>query len=104
MDSACEMRTLPSIRLSVLKFSISILSKPYPMKYIYVICPVNFLLSFMLINIINNINVAIDSYRNVGCTSMYLPISYIPILQGKEVSVPVCFYVYEVSPSSYGLS
>lgn len=58
------------------------------MKYMYVNCPANFLFSFIVISTINNMNVDSDSYRNVGCTSIYLPASYIPILQGNVVCVP----------------
>ena len=88
IDTSCDIRMFPSIKLSVLNPSIIALANPYPIKYIYVICPANFLLFCKIISAINSVKVTIDSYRNVGCTSIYLPNSYIPILQGNVVSAP----------------
>ena len=88
MDSACEMRTLPSIRLSVLKPSIIILANEYTIRYTSVICPLYFLLFDIAVNNMNSEKVTIDSYKNVGCTSIYFPASTIPILQGRLVTLP----------------
>lgn len=65
-DNICDIRTFPSIRLSVLRPSITNLANEYTAKYASVICPLYFLFFEMIINIINNANVIIDSYKNVG--------------------------------------
>ena len=87
-DKACDILIGPSIRLSVLSPSIIALTNEYIIKYKYVIWPLNFLFLDTTVSIINIANVDIDSYKNVGCTSIYFPASYIPILHGKFVCVP----------------
>ena len=87
-DTSCDIRIPPNIKLSVRNPSIIILAKPYTIKYIYVICPINLRFFCINIRIKNKLNVTIDSYKNVGCTSIYFPNSYIPILQGNVVCAP----------------
>ena len=87
-DKACDILIGPSIRLSVLIPSIIALVNEYIIKYKYVICPLNFLFLDIIVSIINIVSVVIDSYKNVGCTSIYFPVSYIPILHGRFVCVP----------------
>lgn len=65
-DNNCDILMLPNIRLSVLSPSIIILANEYTIKYISVICPLYFLLFDFIVNKINNKNVTIDSYKNVG--------------------------------------
>ena len=88
IDKTCDILIGPSIRLSVLSPSIIALANEYIIKYRYVICPLNFLFLDTTVSIINIVSVAIDSYKKVGCTSIYFPASYIPILHGKFVCVP----------------
>lgn len=88
IDKACDILIGPNIKLSVLSPSIIALANEYIIKYKYVICPLNFLFLDITVSIINIVSVDIDSYKNVGCTSIYFPASYIPILHGKFVCVP----------------
>ena len=88
IDKACDILIGPNIKLSVLSPSIIALANEYIIKYKYVICPLNFLFLDTTVSIINIVSVDIDSYKNVGCTSIYFPASYIPILHGKFVCVP----------------
>lgn len=65
-DNSCDILIFPSIKLSVLKPSITILANEYVIKYVSVICPLNFRLFDSIVNTINIRSVAIDSYKNVG--------------------------------------
>lgn len=65
-DNSCDILILPSIRLSVLNPSIIILANEYVIKYVIVICPLNFRLFDNIVSVMNIRNVAIDSYKNVG--------------------------------------
>ncbi len=75
IDTSCDILIFPIIKLSVLKASMKNLANEYIIKYISVICPLNFLLFDSSVNIINNANVTNDSYKKVGCTSIYCPAS-----------------------------
>lgn len=87
-DNSCDILIGPSIRLSVLRLSIIALANEYIIRYKYVICPLNFLFLDIFVSIINIVSVTIDSYKNVGCTSIYSPAWYIPILHGRFVLLP----------------
>ena len=84
----CDILIFPAIKLSVLSPSIIVLIAEYNNKYIIVNCPAYFLYFLRYINIKNIIKVHMDSYKNVGCTSIYIPSSMIPILKILLVVVP----------------
>ena len=60
-DNNWDIRIGPSIKLSALMPSINILINPYPIKYKYVSCPVNFLFLPIFEIIKNNTKFATDS-------------------------------------------
>lgn len=61
IDTICEIRNIPSIKLSVLNASIKKRIKAYKIKYQHITCPLYFLFFEILIKIKNIKKSAIDS-------------------------------------------